>query len=65
MFCVSDRLASVPWVFAIKDATGGLDTASEVSTLCDIIQLSGDDTLTIPFMSLGEAVAGILSLSDV
>jgi 4-hydroxy-tetrahydrodipicolinate synthase len=55
------RLSAVPWVFAIKDATGGLDTASEVSALCDITQLSGDDALTVPFMSLGEAGGSAVS----
>jgi 4-hydroxy-tetrahydrodipicolinate synthase len=45
-------------VIAIKDATGGLDHASETASLCDITILSGDDGLTLPFMSIGESAVG-------
>lgn len=51
-------LASVPGIVAIKDATGGLDTASDVSIAAPgLTQLSGDDGLTVPFMSIGEGAA--------
>ena len=51
----------MPGVVAIKDATGSMDTASEVSALpacAGLAQLSGDDALTVPFMSLGERGGG-------
>ncbi len=40
-------------VIAVKDATGQLDTASEVAAACDITILSGDDSLTLPMASVG------------
>src|SRR5262245_58916194 len=47
------RLAGIPSVVALKEATGSLDQASHVASLCDITILSGDDTLTLPLMSIG------------
>ncbi len=43
----------VPTVVAIKEATGSLDQASQVAALCDLTILSGDDSLTLPLMSVG------------
>merc|ERR1719329_40336 len=40
-------------IIAIKEATGSLDQASEILALCDITVLSGDDSLTLPLMSVG------------
>jgi 4-hydroxy-tetrahydrodipicolinate synthase len=40
-------------VVAIKEATGSLDQASQISQLCDLTILSGDDSLTLPLMSIG------------
>ena len=40
-------------VVAIKEATGQLDTASAISAECDITILSGDDSLTLPYGSVG------------
>lgn len=47
------KLAALPMVASIKEATGSVDFASEISTACDIQILSGDDSLTVPIMSLG------------
>jgi 4-hydroxy-tetrahydrodipicolinate synthase len=47
------RLAEIPSVVAIKEATGSLDQASHVASLCDLTILSGDDSLTLPLMSIG------------
>jgi 4-hydroxy-tetrahydrodipicolinate synthase len=47
------RLAEVPSVVAIKEATGSLDQASQVAALCPLTILSGDDSLTLPIMSVG------------
>lgn len=54
------RLAKHPNIVAIKEATGSLDMASEIRSLCDIAILSGDDSLTLPLMSLG--AAGVISV---
>jgi len=45
---------------AIKEATGSLDLASEIMSLCDITVVSGDDSLTLPLMSIGGT--GVISV---
>ncbi len=47
------RLARLPSIVAIKEATGSLDQASQITVLCDLTILSGDDSLTLPLMSIG------------
>jgi 4-hydroxy-tetrahydrodipicolinate synthase len=47
------RLSELENVVAIKEATGKLDMASEISTSCDITIISGDDSLTLPICSVG------------
>jgi 4-hydroxy-tetrahydrodipicolinate synthase len=42
-----------PTIVAVKEATGKLDMASQVAALCDVTILSGDDSLTLPIMSIG------------
>jgi 4-hydroxy-tetrahydrodipicolinate synthase len=44
----------------IKEATGSLDMASEILSLCDITVVSGDDSLTLPLMSIG--ATGVISV---
>ena len=56
------RLARHPNIVAIKEATGSLDIASEIAALCGITILSGDDSLTLPLMSIGgKGVISVLS----
>jgi 4-hydroxy-tetrahydrodipicolinate synthase len=47
------RLAELPTVVAIKEATGSMDQASHIASLCDLTLLSGDDSLTLPLLSIG------------
>jgi 4-hydroxy-tetrahydrodipicolinate synthase len=48
------RLAETyPTIVAVKEATGSLDQASQIAALCDLTLLSGDDSLTLPLMSIG------------
>jgi 4-hydroxy-tetrahydrodipicolinate synthase len=47
------RLAEVPNIVAIKEATGSLDQASHIASLCNLTILSGDDSMTLPLMSIG------------
>lgn len=54
------RLAELPNVVAVKEASGSLDQASEIASLCDITILSGDDSLTLPLMSVG--AKGVISV---
>ncbi len=56
------RLAKHPNIVAIKEATGSLDMASEIRSLCDITILSGDDSLTLPLMSIG--ATGVISVAS-
>ncbi len=57
------RLADHPNIVAIKEATGSLQQASEVISLCcgKIAVLSGDDFITFPMMSCG--AAGVISVT--
>ena len=47
------RIAKHPTVVAIKEATGSMDQASHIASLCDLTILSGDDSLTLPLLSIG------------
>jgi len=48
------RLAEAyPVVVGVKEATGKLDMASQVVALTDLTVLSGDDSLTLPILSVG------------
>jgi 4-hydroxy-tetrahydrodipicolinate synthase len=47
------RLAEIPTIVAVKEATGSLDQASQIAALCNLTILSGDDSLTLPLMSIG------------
>ncbi len=52
-----ERLAKHPNIQAIKEATGSLDSASEIIHRTgrgeNLLLLSGDDSLTLPFASVG------------
>ncbi|MEO6435134.1 MAG: 4-hydroxy-tetrahydrodipicolinate synthase [Tepidisphaeraceae bacterium] len=56
------RLAKHPNIVAIKEATGSIDMASEIMALCDLPILSGDDSLTLPLMSIGGK--GVISVAS-
>ena len=47
------RLAELENIVALKEATGSMDHASEVATLCDLTILSGDDSMTLPLAAVG------------
>lgn len=49
-----------PNVAALKHATGAVAGIDELADLCDIIVLSGDDSLTWPLMALG--AKGVISV---
>ncbi len=51
---------SCPGIVAIKDATGNVDKVTDLQNRCDIAVLSGDDSLTWPFLSLG--AVGVISV---
>lgn len=58
-----ERLAAHPNIRAIKEATGSTDSASEIIMRCpSLTLLSGDDSMTLPFMSVGgKGVVSVVS----
>jgi len=56
------RLAKIPTIVAIKEASGSMDQASQIieSVRPDFAVLSGDDSLTLPLLSLGGT--GVISV---
>lgn len=47
------RLYELKNIVAIKEASGNIDQTSQILKLCDITVLSGDDSLTLPILSVG------------
>jgi 4-hydroxy-tetrahydrodipicolinate synthase len=47
------RLAEVPTIAMLKEATGSMDQASQVIAATDLTVLSGDDSMTLPLMAIG------------
>jgi 4-hydroxy-tetrahydrodipicolinate synthase len=58
------RLAEVPNIVALKEASGSLDQASEVRrrTPPDFLIYSGDDSLTLPMLAVGGT--GVISVAS-
>lgn len=55
------RIAEFQNVTMVKEATGSLDQASQVLALTDLTVLSGDDSLTLPLLSVGgEGVVSVV-----
>jgi 4-hydroxy-tetrahydrodipicolinate synthase len=55
------RLAELPTVTMLKEATGSMDQASQVLQLTNLTVLSGDDSLTLPLLALGGR--GVISVA--
>ena len=47
------RMAELPNITMVKEASGSMDAASQIIAKTDLTLLSGDDSLTLPLMSLG------------
>src|SRR6185295_8430113 len=47
------RLAKMTNIVAVKEATGSMDQASHIASLCNLTLLSGDDSLTLPLLAIG------------
>jgi 4-hydroxy-tetrahydrodipicolinate synthase len=58
------KLAQVPGIAAVKEASGSLSQASEIIAACGdkISVLSGDDVLTLPILALGGK--GVISVAS-
>jgi 4-hydroxy-tetrahydrodipicolinate synthase len=56
-----EKLAAHPRIRAIKEATGSTDSCGEIAMRCpNLAVLSGDDTMTLPFASVG--AVGVVSV---
>ncbi len=47
------RLAEIPGIAMVKEATGVMDQASQIIAGSDLTVLSGDDSMTLPLMAIG------------
>lgn len=56
------RLAAHPQVAAIKEAAGSVDRVSAIRDACELTVLSGDDSLTLPMISVG--ASGVISVAS-
>lgn len=55
-----ERLAAHPNIRAVKEASGSLDSASDIVARTSLTLLSGDDSLTLPMAALG--ATGVVSV---
>ncbi|ALF12040.1 4-hydroxy-tetrahydrodipicolinate synthase [Parageobacillus thermoglucosidasius] len=58
------RLSEIPNIVAVKDASGNLDAMTEIiaRTRDDFLLYSGDDSITLPVLSIGGA--GVVSVAS-
>lgn len=56
------ELSKHPKVVGVKEAGGSVDRASQIVTRCALEVLSGDDSLTLPMMSVG--AVGVISVAS-
>ena len=54
------RLSKIDNIAAIKEAAGSVQQVMDIRALCDITIMSGDDSMTLPFMSVG--ATGVVSV---
>lgn len=55
------RLSKVDNIVAIKEAAGSVQQVVDIISLCDITVMSGDDSMTFPFMAVG--ATGVVSVA--
>ncbi len=55
------KLAELPNITMVKEATGSLDQCSQILNTTNLTVLSGDDSLTLPMMSVG--AQGVISVA--
>ncbi|MEI7781517.1 MAG: 4-hydroxy-tetrahydrodipicolinate synthase [Planctomycetota bacterium] len=54
------RLAELPGIAMVKEATGSMDQASQILAATDLTVLSGDDSMTLPLLAIG--ARGVISV---
>ena len=55
------RLSKVDNIVVIKEAAGSVQQVVDILSLCDITVMSGDDSMTFPFMAVG--ATGVVSVA--
>lgn len=55
-----NRLGQIPNIVAVKESTGNMDQASAILSGSELTVLSGDDSLTLPLLSIGGS--GVVSV---
>jgi len=55
-----NRLGEIPNIVAVKESTGSMDQASAILSGSELTILSGDDSLTLPLLSVGGS--GVVSV---
>ena len=55
------RLAKIPNIVAIKEASGSLDPVDQILELSGVTVISGEDSLTFPMMAMG--ARGVISVT--
>lgn len=55
------RLSKIDTIVAIKEAAGSVQQVIDILSLCDITVMSGDDSMTLAFMSVG--ARGVVSVA--
>ena len=56
------RLSKNANILGVKEAGGSVERVSEIASLCDIPIMCGDDSLTVPMMSVG--ARGVISVAS-
>lgn len=54
------RLSAIKTIVGVKEASANLDQMTQIKTLCGIAIISGDDSLTLPILSIGGV--GVISV---
>ena len=55
------RLFKIDNITAIKEASGSMEQVSKIMAACDITVMSGDDSMTLPMLSVGSS--GVISVA--
>lgn len=55
------RMGELPNITMVKEATGSMDQASAIMAMSNLTVLSGDDSLTLPLLSIG--ARGVISVA--
>lgn len=55
------EMSKIEHIVSVKEACGSVDQVTQIKSLCDINVMSGDDSLTLPMISVG--ATGVVSVA--